>query len=134
MICVFHRYPSVAILLENGEIFSTRCVGLCPQRLSGRCSHIGALLYLIEEVKLGLEPKFYLTPTDRGQWWGKGCKTDRNPGAIGEKDYGRKLKEDRYKGFDPRPETLKNPTTKEEIKTFLERCQAWSFRKWIFYH
>lgn len=69
--------------MENGVIYSTRCVGDCPQRLGGRCSHIGALLYLVEEVKLGLAPKLFQTTTDRSQYWGKGCKTAKDPGPIG---------------------------------------------------
>lgn len=42
---------------------------------------------------------------------------------LGEKDYGKKLKEDRHKGFDPRPEHLRKVTTKNEIDTFLLRCK-----------
>ena len=37
---------------------------------------------------------------------------------TGEKSYNRKLKEDRYKGYNPVPEHLQG-TTKEEINTFL---------------
>ena len=42
---------------------------------------------------------------------------------LGEKDYGRVLKEDRYKGFDPRPESFRKETTSAEIDTFLLRCK-----------
>ena len=49
-------------------------------------TNTGALLYLVEEVKLGLDPKFFQTTTDRSQWWGKGCKTKKKPGPIGN-DY-----------------------------------------------
>ena len=42
----------------------------------------------------------------------------------GEKSYNKKLKEDRYKGYDPRPESLRptNEKVQEEIHEFLIRC------------
>ena len=42
----------------------------------------------------------------------------------GEKSYNKKLKEDRYKGYDPRPESLRltDEKVQEEIHEFLIRC------------
>ena len=54
--------PSIAIKQETGDIYSTRCVGDCPQKLSGRCCHIGALLYLVEEMRLGLDLSYSKLP------------------------------------------------------------------------
>ena len=43
---------------------------------------------------------------------------------LGEKSYNKKLKEDRYKGYDPRPEALRPTVEKiqEDIQDFLIRC------------
>jgi hypothetical protein len=43
---------------------------------------------------------------------------------LGEKSYNRKLKEDRHKGYDPRPEALRPTVEKiqEDIQDFLIKC------------
>ena len=78
-----NRFPSVAIKLDSGDVYSTQCS--CLVRLYGKCAHIAAVLYMVEEISFpDGEPKLYKTPTDRAQYWGRGATTNRNPQPIGK--------------------------------------------------
>jgi hypothetical protein len=78
----FNRFPSVAIKKNSGNIHSTKCS--CLVRLSGQCSHIASVLYLLEDISFDGVPRLYETPTDRACYWGKGATTKRNPKPIGK--------------------------------------------------
>ena len=57
-----------------GNVEITKCT--CVQRSGGRCCHIAALLFLIEDVRYGGEPKMQkldlISCTSKLQAWGKG--------------------------------------------------------------
>ena len=76
------RFPGVAIEVETGEIYSTKCT--CVQRLAGRCKHVACLLYLLEEVSLQMKPKLLQTCTDVACYWNKGAIANKNPGPVGK--------------------------------------------------
>ena len=80
--CFYFRFPGVAIEVETGEIYSTKCT--CVQRLAGRCKHIACLLYLLEEVSLQMKPKLLQTCTDVACYWNKGAIANKNPGPVGK--------------------------------------------------
>ena len=42
------RNPAVAVKLDTGEIYSSKCT--CQHDLGERCSHVGAVLYMLEEI------------------------------------------------------------------------------------
>ena len=77
----FYRFPGVAIELDTGEVFSTKCT--CVQRLAGRCKHVACILYLLEEVGLEMKPKLLETCTSVDCYWNKGAINNKNPGPIG---------------------------------------------------
>ena len=76
-----NRFPGVAIELDTGEVFSTKCT--CVQRLAGRCKHVACILYLLEEVGLEMKPKLLETCTSVDCYWNKGAISNKNPGPIG---------------------------------------------------
>ena len=47
------RYPKVAIG-PHGEIVTGECT--CRAKADGRCSHVGCVLYLAEDLSLALQP------------------------------------------------------------------------------
>ena len=96
-------YPCVALDV-SGNVFVTRCT--CEQKNGGRCCHIAAVLYLLEEISIGVDPRISTPCTSNPQAWGKGQKTKKDPGPVGKKDYGKKLSISRY-NYDPRPKNGK---------------------------
>ena len=54
----------------TGNVDIGKCT--CVQRAGGRCSHIAALLFLINAVRKGDEPKMNVPVTSKQQVWGKG--------------------------------------------------------------
>ena len=45
---------------------------------------MACILYLLEEVGLGMKPKVLQTCTDVSCYWNKGAITNKNPGPIGK--------------------------------------------------
>ena len=88
----------------------------------GKCCHVGALLYLIEDLSWGQPPKYDEACTSTPQSWGKGAKVDKNPQALHLTDYGQKRKSDQYYSIDPRPLYLRR-TTQEELNNFCTDVQ-----------
>ena len=86
-----------------------------------RCTHIGALLYLLEEVKFDETPKLHLSTTDTPRYWGGGQKSNHNPKPLGENDYERVFPENRYKDFNPIPDRFQKTSdeTNKDIDKFL---------------
>ena len=86
-----------------------------------RCTHIGALLYLLEEVKFDETPKLHLSTTDTPRYWGGGQKSNHNPKPLGDNDYERVFPENRYKDFNPIPERFQKTSdeTNKDIDDFL---------------
>ena len=76
------RNPAVAVKLDTGEIYSSKCT--CVQRLAGRCNHVATILYMLEEMCLGLKPKIFQTVTDVACYWkNRGAINNKKPGPIG---------------------------------------------------
>ena len=118
------RYPGAAIHAENGSIETTCCT--CQQMSGGKCCHVGALLFLIEDLSLGDKPRLDEACTSKAQQWGKGSKVEKNPQPFHHADYGQKRqKVDKYYSIDPRPEHLRR-TTKEELNNFITGNQQCS--------
>ena len=65
----YSRKPEVAIG-ENGEIFITRCT--CPVKNGGRCCHIAALFFLLDDISLGRQPRLRQSTTDKLCYWKQG--------------------------------------------------------------
>ena len=93
-----------------------------------RCTHIGALLYLLEEVKFDETPKLHLSTTDTPCYWGGGQKSNHNPKPLGENDYERVFPENRYKDFNPIPERFQKTSdeTNKDIDDFLGKYKVWT--------
>ena len=108
------RFPEVAIC--DGQFTATKCT--CVQKNGGRCSHIAALMYLIQEVSFGATPRLELASTSKPQYWGHGTKTEKNPQPVQSANYNKRFKPDKYVHFDPRPPHLRS-TSKEEINSFI---------------
>ena len=83
------RYPCVA-LSKDGNIVITRCT--CVASSDGRCCHVAALLYLVEDLSMNNEPRIKVSKTSQKQKWGQGAAGVRDPGRIfsKDKDYGKK--------------------------------------------
>ena len=89
------RYPGVAINAESGSIETTCCT--CQQMSGGKCCHVGALLFLIEELSFGDKPRLDEACTSKAQEWGKGSKVAKNPQPFHIADYGAKRQKiDKY--------------------------------------
>ena len=114
-----YRNACVAIQMDNSTIYSSKCT--CQHDLGERCSHVGAVLYMLEEIAFDESPKLFQSTTDRLCYWSKGAVTNRNPKALGDNDYERVFPENRYKDFDPIPERFKKTEdeTNEDIDKFL---------------
>ena len=117
------RYPEVAV--SGGEFTATKCT--CVVRNGGRCCHVAALMYLIQEVSFGATPRLDVVSTSKPQYWGHGTKTEKTPQAVQFADYGKRFKCDKYIHFDPRPEHLRS-TSKEEIHQFVRDNQISSMQ------
>ena len=63
-------HPAIAIQRITGNVDIAMCS--CKQKAGGRCSHIAALLFLINALKNGLEPRMNVPVTSKQQVWGKG--------------------------------------------------------------
>jgi hypothetical protein len=118
-----YRHPCVALQKIDGNIKITRCT--CQARIDGKCAHVAALLYLIEDVSLDYIPQMTKPCTSTKQKWDdlSGTHIPKNPQPVQEADYGKKLKFDKYFAFDPRPPHLRK-TTQEEINSFHISHQA----------
>ena len=113
------RYPKLAVL-KSGEITCSDCT--CEAKSDGRCTHVGCLLYMVEDVSMDVQPRVVPPSTSITQYWGKGKTHGNDPKPIYSDQYGKKRKTDRYHSFDPRTEV---PTTsaKEQNEAFLRDLQ-----------
>ena len=121
---IFHfinRNAFLAINITNGEIHATKCS--CVQRRLGQCIHTAAVMYMALDIKSTGVAKLFQTTTDQKKYWtSSGPKSTRNPRPAGETDYGKKFKDNRYKGFDPRPLNKRDGATthlSERFDSFL---------------
>ena len=62
------RFPEVAF--SNGQFTTTKCT--CVTKNGGRCCHVAALMYLIQEVSFGATPRLEVVSTSKPQYWGQG--------------------------------------------------------------
>ena len=121
MIFFNFREPHVAIKLDTGEVYVTKCDD-CQQERLGKCGHTSAMLFLLEDMTHGGRPELFQSTTDTPAYWMKpGLLTKRNPKAAGENDYQAKIKDNRYKSFDPIPADA-DDLTDAEIDSFLSKC------------
>ncbi len=118
---VIYRFPCVALKIQTGGIVVSRCT--CEIRLDGRCAHVAALLYLIEEVSLGRPAIVAKACTSKPQSWGQGAKSKKNPKPVHHENYGKKKNLDPFINVDVRPEHLRHTTT-EELNSFLVAQQS----------
>jgi hypothetical protein len=118
LIYLHFRHPCVALNIADGKVRISSCS--CPQQADGRCSHVAALLYLIEHLSLNISPKIFVACTSRQQTWGTGLHHAKEPKMIQNADYQKST----FKGstllhFDPRPENLR-ATSEGEIDAFID--------------
>ena len=113
---MFLLYRLVHVAIEsNGKINVTRCN--CVSSSGGKCVHIAVLLYFIEDLATNPEgPIIYKASTSTTQKWGHGKAVGKNPKALEETDYGKKIKMDLLS--DPRPVELRK-TSEEEVENFF---------------
>ena len=110
MFHLINRNAFLAINLADGEIHSTKCS--CLQQRLGQCIHTAAVMYMALDIKSTGVAKLFQTTTDQKKYWpSSGPKSNRNPRPAGETDYGKKFKDNRYKGFDPRPKNMQDGAT-----------------------
>ena len=102
------RFPGVAINLFHGTVDAARAT--CVAKADGRCVHVAALLYLVEDLSLGQEPKIERPTTSKPQYWGKGSQKELDPTSGAERNYSKKRQQDRYLNFDPRPRDALPPS------------------------
>lgn len=114
------RYVKV-VINKSGTVSFASCS--CPLKQDGKCCHVACLLYFLEELALGGEPKYHKACTSKPQSWGKGSTSDNHPGPVYEAKYSKKRKPDSLIQFDPRPDRLRK-TTREEVENFLYNVQG----------
>ena len=68
------RHPCLAIN-PAGDIAVSRCT--CQQQSEAKCSHVGGLGYLIEDLSIGVPPRMTKPCTSKTQSWGHGIKTNK---------------------------------------------------------
>lgn len=78
------RYPGVGIT-RNGQICECYCT--CPAQMDMRCAHIAALLYCLEDISSGNEPKLDEACTSKKQAWGRGQKVTKDPHPVHQNRY-----------------------------------------------
>ena len=87
--------------------------------------HDRVILYFIEDLATNPEgPIIYKASTSTTQKWGHGKAVGRNPKALEETDYGKKIKMDLMS--DPRPVELRK--TSEDRRTELLCVGSWTTR------
>jgi hypothetical protein len=115
------RYPQV-IIDANGNICGAQCT--CEASSDGRCCHVAALLYLAEDLSLGVQPKVRTATTSTQQSWGKGKMTGKEPLPVYASRYGKKLAPDRYIGFNPVQGTAVPEDANKSKDVFLRGLQS----------
>jgi hypothetical protein len=112
------RNPCVALNIGNGQVQISSCT--CPQQVDGRCAHVAALLYLIEDLSLDVLPIISVPCTSREQKWGRGLTSAKKPKRLQLADYSKStFKGSAYLHFDPRPANLR-ATSELEIDAFID--------------
>ena len=118
------RYPRV-VISQKGSILEGSCT--CPAKNDGRCTHIAALLYCVEDLSFGNTPKVPIPGTSQPQAWGRGRKRGNEPGVSHEKQYSKKHKVRRYHDFEPRTIAKKaDPEVLLRGVQSLHRDSMWS--------
>jgi hypothetical protein len=107
----------VAISKYDPEVITaTRCT--CQAKMDGKCTHVAALLFLIEDLTLNAPPRIAKACTSRLQTWGHGAKPVKDPVPLQLTDFEKARKSDLKIQIDPRPLNLRR-TTQEEINAFV---------------
>ncbi len=114
------RYPCVALDRQIGTVSSSSCTCECSD---GKCSHVAALLYLLEDFSLGRELIIATPSTSKPQKWGHGSRVSKNPQEVHSKKYSKKRDPGRFIGIDPRPQHLQQ-TSLQELNFFLVEQQT----------
>ena len=86
--------------IEEGVVFSSKCS--CKARIDGRCVHVACLLYVLDDVKLGIKPQVGLSCTSLSQEWGKGKPVEKDPKPFHLTNYNQKTPANKYYDYDPR--------------------------------
>lgn len=96
----------ITLTSTSGKVMDAACD--CKASAMGRCNHIAALLFAIEDyiMKFGHQ----VAPTSKLCTWNTGRKNKCNPQPCHSTDYNKKLKPDRIISFDPRPEDVDHKT------------------------
>lgn len=94
---------SVALGLKDAKVVTGTCQ--CKGSAMGRCSHIAALLFALEDytIHFGYQPP---SCTSMICQWNVGRQKRKNPGAARESAYNKKLPTDRIINFHPRSQRL----------------------------
>ena len=117
------RYPCIAIN-SSGEVFSSKCTCECAD---GKCSHVAAVLYLVEDVSIGREPVITKPSTSKPQKWGQGTKVAKTPKPLHEARYSKARDPAKTISIDPRPEKWRSTST-QELNNFLVEQQTFPHR------
>ena len=102
-------HVSITLAIDNAKVLDASCD--CKASAMGRCSHVAALLFAIEDYVLQFG---YDIPSCTSQicTWNLGRKKRKNPQPAFKQQYSKKAAPDRILKHDPRPEEGK--TEKEE--------------------
>lgn len=115
------RFVKLA-LTRYGKIDFAECTCMHGE-VDGHCAHVATILYLLEDVSIGNNPKLHNSCTSTPQVWGQGSVRDNNPEPVYTHKYGKKRKADKFIYKDPRPPRLQC-TTQEEKHEFLRNLQS----------
>jgi hypothetical protein len=83
------RYPRVSVSASGG-IEHAECT--CEAAEDGRCCHVAALLYLVEDLSFGVRPRIRATSTSTTQYWGRGRVLGNDPKPIYTHQYSKRRK------------------------------------------
>lgn len=115
------RYPCAQIS-ASGSVTSSRCT--CKAQADGKCAHVGALLYLLEEVSMGEQPRLSKPCTSKPQTWGQGIKTNKDPKPLSKCNYGKKrFQPDSLIHKDPRAKKPSPAEKRARLDQFIRDIQ-----------
>lgn len=107
----------------TGFIKDATCT--CKASALGRCNHVTGLLYAIPDYidKFGAEPT---ASTSQPQTWNVGRKKKKNPQALHKADYTsyKRRKISAAYDFDPRPQSLRQPPSKQMLNNYIKNLQS----------
>ena len=73
-------HPCLAINPTGDIVAVSHCT--CQQQSEAKCSHVGGLGYLIEDLRIGVPLRMTKPCTSKSQSWGHGTKTHKNPQSL----------------------------------------------------